>query len=275
MGTKPPHIAWLKESGKKLTSNDGKEIAVYELVVEKSNKAALTAWAKHFREHYCLDSKIDRLRKGTGKTRAEYLKDLVFPDANDDFGPATRSGDFAEILIADLLDSHWGYWVPRIRYSDKMVRNESPKGTDVIGFKFAKGDHLQPSKKDALIAFESKAQLSGKKPKARLQDAVNDSEKDAFRIGESLNAIKRRLIDQGKDGEADRVERFQEGITIPYIRESGAAAVLCSSVFNAETIGSTDCSAHENADNLKLVVIHAKEFMQLVHALYERAANEA
>lgn len=275
MGNKPPHVAWLKESAEKLTSNDGKEITVYELVVEKSNTAALTAWAKHFREHYCLDSKIDRLRHGTGKSRAEYLKDLVFPDAKDDFGPATRSGDFAEILIADLLDSHLGYWVPRIRYSDKMVRNESPKGTDVIGFRFAKGGPSQPSKKDALIAFESKAQLSGKKPKARLQDAVNDSEKDMFRIGESLNAIKRRLIDQGEDDEADRVERFQDGITTPYVRESGAAAVLCSSVFDVPTIGSTDCSAHENADNLKLVVVHAKEFMQLVHALYERAANEA
>jgi hypothetical protein len=126
-----------------------------------------------------------------------------------------------------------------------------------------------------LFAVESKAQLSGKKAKGRLQDAVNDSRKDKFRIGESLNAIKRRLIDQQRDGEADRVERFQDALAIPYVREAGAAAVLCSSVFDASNIADTDCSQHENIEHLKLVVVHAKDFMKLVHSLYERAANEA
>lgn len=275
MATKLPHSTWLKRTAKKLQTNDGRNVVVYELVVDSSDETALKAWAKHFREHYCLDSKLDKLRKGTGKSRAEYLRDLVFPDAKDDFGPATRSGDFAEILIADLLESHLGYWVPRIRYSDKMVRNESPKGTDVIGFKFADGGPSKPSRKDALIAFESKAQLSGKKAQGRLQDAVNDSMKDEFRLGESLNAIKRRLIDQEKDEEAERVERFQEGLAVPYVREAGAAAVLCSSVHSVANIAETDCSKHENLGNLMLIVVHAKEFMKLVHALYERAANEA
>ena len=275
MATSLPHSTWLKRAAKKLHTKDGRNVTVYELVVDAADNTTLKAWAKHFREHYCLDSKIDKLRKGTGKSRAEYLRDLVFPDPKDDFGPATRSGDFAEILIADLLESHLGYWVPRIRYADKMVRNESPKGTDVIGFKFANGGPSKPSKKDALIAFESKAQLSGRKAKDRLQDAVDDSVKDEFRIGESLNAIKRRLIDQDRDEEAERVERFQEGLTVPYVRESGAAAVFCSSVYSVTNIASTDCSEHENLDNLMLVVIHAKEFMKLVHALYQRAANEA
>lgn len=275
IATSLPHSQWLKRASKTVDTKDGRTVTVYEFDVDASDKSALKAWAKHFREHYCLDSKIDKLRKGTGKSRPEYLRDLVFPDQMDDFGPATRSGDFAEILIADLLESSLGYWVPRMRYADKMVRNESPKGTDVIGFKFAKGGPSKPSRKDALIAFESKAQLSGKKAKDRLQDAVNDSVKDEFRIGESLNAIKRRLIDQDREAEAERVERFQEGLTVPYVRESGAAAVFCSSVYSATNIASTDCSKHENLDNLMLVVVHAKEFMTLVHALYQKAANEA
>ncbi len=270
-----PHSNWLKKTAKKLQTIDGKKVTVYEFVVDSSDQAALKAWAKHFREHYCLDSKLDRLRKGTGKSRAEYLRDLVFPDANDSFGPATRSGDFAEILIADLLESELGYWVPRVRYADKMVRNESPKGTDVVGFKLAKGSPSQPSRKDVLIAFESKAQLSRSKSTDRLQDAVNDSMKDKFRIGESLNAIKRRLIDQDKDDEAERVERFQEGLAVPYVRASGAAALFCSSVYSPDAIAGTDCSAHENRDNLVLVVVHGKDLMKLVHALYKRAANEA
>lgn len=130
------HTTWLKKTGAKVQTADGIAIAVYELNVDHTDGPALTMWAKHFREHYCLDAQIDRLRKGTRKSRAQYLTDLVFPDKLDDFGPATRSGDFAEILICDLIESQLGFWTPRTRYDDKLVRNESPKGTDVLGFKF-------------------------------------------------------------------------------------------------------------------------------------------
>lgn len=275
MAAATPPSPWLLKAPGKVQTKDGLDVTVYELVVDATDKAALKLWAKRFREHYCLDAKLDRLRKGTGKSRADYLRDLVFPDMKEDFGPATRSGDFAEILIADLLEGHLGYWVPRVRYADKMVRNESPKGTDVVGFKFARGGPSRPSKRDVLIAFESKAQLSGTKAKKRLQDAVNDSRKDKFRMAESLNAIKRRLIEQGKDNEADSVERFQEGLAVPYILRSGAAAVFCSSLYAATNIAGTDCSKHENVGNLDLVVVHGKQLMKLVHALYDRAADEA
>jgi hypothetical protein len=276
MATTKSHTAWLKLTKSKLTTADGIAVKVFELDIDHDDDPALTEWAKHFREHYCLDSQIDRLRRGTKKSRAEYLTELVFPDESDDFGPATRSGDFAEILIADLLESQFGFWTPRTRYDDKLVRNESPKGTDVLGFKFGGTDPSKPSKKDTLISFESKAQLSGKKPKARLQDAVADSTKDVYRISESLNAMKRRLIARQDDEAADRVERFQDGMAVPYIRMSGAAAIFSSSVFDAAHISkTTDCSEHENVSNLMLVIIHSKTLMKFVHSFYERAAIEA
>ena len=136
IGMTKPHTNWLKKTGAKVQTVDGVAVAVYELTIDHADSPTLAAWAKHFREHYCLDSQIDRLRRGTRKSREQYLLDLVFPDKSEDFGPATRSGDFAEILIADLLDSQMGFWIPRTRYDDKLVRNESPKGTDVLGFKF-------------------------------------------------------------------------------------------------------------------------------------------
>lgn len=275
MATVKSHTAWLKKTGAKVQTTDGIAVEVYELGIDHANDPALTKWAKYFREHYCLDAQIDRLRKGTKKSRAQYLTDLVFPDKSEDFGPATRSGDFAEILIADLLESQLGFWTPRTRYDDKLVRNESPKGTDVLGFKFGGVGPSKPSKKDTLISFESKAQLSGKKAKARLQDAVNDSAKDVYRISESLNAMKRRLIARSDDEGADRVERFQDGLEVPYTRMSGAAAIFCSSVYDAGQISKTDCTGHENVDNLMLVVVHAATLVAFVHALYERAANEA
>lgn len=270
-----PHTAWLKKIEAKVQTADGVAVAVYELNIDHTDSPTLTSWAKHFREQYCLDSLIDRLRKGTNKSRAQYLTDLVFPDKSEDFGPATRSGDFAEILIADLLESQLGYWTPRTRYDDKLVRNESPKGTDVLGFKFSGFDPSKPSKNDTLISFESKAQLSGNKATARLQDAVNDSAKDIYRIAESLNAMKRRLIARADDESADRVERFQDGLEVPYIRQSGAAAIFCSSVYDVAQISKTNCTGHENVGNLMLVVVHSATLMAFVHALYERAANEA
>tara|TARA_R110002167_G_scaffold293826_1_gene498480 strand:- start:174 stop:473 length:300 start_codon:yes stop_codon:yes gene_type:complete len=82
-------------------------------------------------------------------------------------GPSIRAGDFGEVLVADFLEYLFGYWVPRTRYSDKTIRNESTKGSH-IGFHIVKDG--KASSKDRLEIFEAKAQFSGKKAKARLQD---------------------------------------------------------------------------------------------------------
>jgi len=276
MGDAPIHTRWLKIVDKTLVSVDGKSISVYELVPDFEDATAFSTWARHFRRHYCLDENIDKFRSGTGKSRTQYLIDYVFPTKTSDFGPATRSGDFAEILLADLLEYQFGYWVPRTRYSRKDIRNESTKGSDVVGFLFENTKTLVASTKDILTTIEAKAQMSGTSPRSRLQDAVLDSVKDKMRLGESLNAMKQRLYDDKLDTEAKKIERFQEGINIPYIRQSGAAAVFCSNVYSKEHVcGTTDCTDHENLENLILIVIHAKELMTIVHNLYERAALEA
>jgi hypothetical protein len=269
------HLVGLKDTGEKLTTSDGKKIAVWELVVDNADTAMWKAWAKHFREHYCLDSMIDELRDGTSYSRAEYLRQLVFPDAKRDWGPAVRTGDFTEILLSDLLEERFQCWVPRTRYANKDVRNESPKGTDVLGLKFVNAD-FSPSPKDILLMFEGKAQLSGKKPLPRLQDAIDGSSKDTFRKGETLNAIKRRLIEHGNRMDSNKVQRFQDALGLPYVEQSGAAAFFCRSVYDpAHICRSTSCKNHKNFRNLFLLVIRSKNFMKLVHSLYKRAADEA
>lgn len=270
-----PHIAWLKKTRKALATKDGKKVSVFELKVDFKDESALSAWAKHFREHYCLDSQIDMFRRGTDKSRQEYLIDLMFPDATNDFGPATRAGDFAEILVSDLLQGQYDYLVPRTRYGTKTVKNESTKGSDVIGLKLKSGDPSVYSKEDVLIAFEVKAQMSSKPPKNRLQDAVDDSPKDKLRLAESLNAMNRRLIDLNRYSEAEVVQRFQEPLGRPFSRRSGAAAVYCSSLYVPATVAETNCTKHENARELRLLIIHASDMMSLVHTLYGRAASEA
>lgn len=265
------HIQWLIDTGERLTTADGKTAEVWEFC-HKEDDEVLSAWAKHFRNHYCLDTEIDFYRRGYNQSRSEYLNNIKFPDSSVAPGPSIRAGDFGEILVSDYLQYVLGYWVPRTRYGDKTIRNESTKGCDIIGFKIIDEDE---SPDDILAIFEAKTQFSGRKIKPRLQDAVNDSDKDQIRKAESLNAVKQRLFDKGFHKEADNIDRFQNPNDKPYKEISGAAALFDTSVFDGNQISQTITDAHPNSDNLVLLVIHGNELMALVHELYRRAADEA
>ena len=130
------HMKWLVKSNQQLKTSDGKSVDIFEFRHVKDEQI-LSAWAKHFRNHYCLDSQIDSLRCGTEYSRAEYLNKIKFPDKSIAPGPSIRAGDFAEILAADYLEYILKHWVPRVRYSHKTVSNESTKGSDTFGFLFS------------------------------------------------------------------------------------------------------------------------------------------
>lgn len=267
----PLHLSWLVDPGAPLKTADGRDVRVLELRHQK-DEAVLRAWAKHFRTQYCDDGQIDALRDGTGLSRAEYLWKIKFPDQSDPPGPSIRSGDFAEVLVADYVEFGLGFWVPRTRYNNKTVRNESTKGSDVIGFLCVgkEGDDAD----DTLAIFESKASL-GAKAVVRLKDAIEDSGTDELRKAESLNAIKQRLLDTLRTAEAKRVERFQNLEDRPYREMYGAVAVVsCAAVPPAE-VAAVDASGHPKAPNLVLMVINGIDLMDLVHELYRRAADEA
>ncbi len=270
----PQYLKWFKRLDKILTSADGKAIEIWEFNYQLDN-TVLSDWATHFRNQYCDDKYIDEYRDGDqfGKTREEYLLNRIFPDKTENFGPATRSGDFGELLIADLLEYLEDYWVPRTRYDNKTTRNSSTQGSDVLAIKLASDKDFSP--KDELLVTEVKAQFSGKEAEDRLQDAVDDSNKDPTRKGESLNAIKRRYINEGNEKLADIIKRFQNPLDNKYLEEYAAAALFSDSVYDEGRIILTDCQDHTERDNLRLIIIHGKNMMQLVHSLYERAAHEA
>ena len=266
------HTKWLVDTGERLKTADGKEVEVWEFHHE-NDEAVLSAWAKHFRNHYCFDSEIDYWRRGYKYSRSEYLDTIKFPDPKNAPGPSIRAGDFGEILVADFLEYLHKYWVPRTRYGDKTIRNESTKGTDIIGFHIVEDG--KASSRDELAIFEAKAQFSGKKGKARLQNAVDDSAKDITRKAFSLNAIKRRLHSQNKLADAEKIERFQNVVDHPYKEVYGAVALFENLLFDDNLTSTTDASSHPHSDDLALVVIKGNQMMALVHELYRRAANEA
>ncbi|WP_217705519.1 DUF1837 domain-containing protein [Peristeroidobacter soli] len=267
----PTHLQYLSKTNEKLVTLDGRAIDVWRLA-PSTNDAHLSEWATRFREHYCLDREIDALRDGTGLSRAQYLAELVFPDKSAAPGPSIRAGDFAEILVADYVEYLLGYWVPRCRYAEKAVRNESVKGVDILGFKMPDPSSESPS--DELFAFEVKAQLADGKYSGRLQVAIDDSRADYFRRAMTLNATKRRLMHQ-QDARAGIVQRFQNPSDRPYLYRSGAAAILVDGVYDRAEIELSTTAEHPNQQYLSLIVIRGADLMSLVHAMYERAANEA
>lgn len=265
------HTKWLAHTGQ-LRTPGGKTIDVWDFHHEADN-AVLSAWAKHFRNHYCRDDEIDYWCRGYGWSRAEYLNNIKFPDSKEPPGPSVRAGDFGEVLIADFLQYVIGYWVPRTRYGDKDIRNESTKGSDIIGFRIVKEGTA--SLTDEMAIFEAKTQFSGDMPNSRLQDAVNDSAKDVDRKAESLNAVKQRLYWRREFKDAEKIERFQNEVDHPYKAVYGAAALFEDRLFDHVLTSATATSSHRYSGDLILIVIKGEEMMRLVHDLYGRAADEA
>ena len=137
VGVIPPHISWLHDTGERQKTACGREIEIWALVPQE-DAFVLSAWATHFRQHYITDDDLPAMVDGTGLSNADYLRTVLFPDATQPPGPSLRAGDFGEILVADYIEFLMGYWSPRaLRYQDRWNRNDSTKGCDIIGFKFA------------------------------------------------------------------------------------------------------------------------------------------
>ena len=265
------HINWFEDTGETFETADGQEVEVWNFNHE-DDEEVLSDWARHFREHYCSDEELPFLVDGTGKTKSQFLNEIKFPDRRAKPGPSTRSGDFAEILVADYIEYVLGYWCPRqVRYEDRMNRNVSTNGCDILGFKFVQENAI--SDDDELFLLESKASF---RPTAanRLQDAIDDSIKDMAREGMSLSAIKQRLRKKNLE-DAAKVQRFQMESDRPFRRISGAASVLEDEVYDGMDLESADASKHPNVDSLRLIIIRGVSMMDLVHKLYEVAADEA
>lgn len=273
----PAHIAWLQDTGRRAKTPDGREVHILE-VRHLEEPLILSAWAKHFREHYYLDDALDEARDGTGLSRKEFLLHYAFPHFHNAPGPSIRAGDFAEILVADYFEYVLEWRVPRTRYRAKVIPNESTKGTDFLAFQISPATDLASEKystDDVLLSVEVKAQFSGSSTKARLQDAVNDSPKDTLRRAYTLNAMKQRLrLEMNQDGAA-LVRRFQNPVDHPFKNQYTAAAVYCESLYDETVAVNVSVAAHPDQQNLNLLVLKGDQMMALVHRLYEVAADEA
>lgn len=264
------HLTWLTKINT-YKSACGRPIPVYKLDHDALDGAIMSAWARHFRNHYCQDEELQFL-KNPLKTNSEYLLTEKFPHQSVAPGPSTRAGDFAEILIADYLQYIQSYQVPRTRYDRKSIANESTKGSDVIAFKKTP-DII--SDDDELLIFEVKAKATENTNINVLQDAIDHSVKDEMRVAESLNAMRQKLFDRKDFDGLQMVDRFQREPDHPCKRRYGAAAVYTESSMHETIVATSTTDNHPNSEKLELLIISGSQLMTLIHELYRRAADEA
>lgn len=259
------HTEWFKKTTQCITTSNGKSVDIVELNHELDEEI-LNEWALHLRNHYCNDNEIDEECAATGLSKSEFLSTIKLPNE-----PMIISGDFSEILVADYIQFLLNYDVPRTRYENKINRNTSPNGIDVLGFKIISEERI--SKNDILLTCEVKGALQNPK-KDTLQRALKDSKKDyKLRKAESLNAMKRRLKNKEMFREAKIVERFQNITDRPYKEVSGMAAVHSNHTWHNEVITSISSEDHPNSEIL-FITIKGEKLMELARELYRRACDE-
>lgn len=245
---------------RQISTSDGNLVDVVEFDV--ANSEPLTPeWASHLREHYCLETELEGARSGTGKSRAEFIKEMILPTL-----PQVISSEFAEILVADFIEFLLGYQVPRVRYLLKMSPNALVQGVDIVCFKRNPND----SKLDELLTCEVKAALVASNPET-LKNAISDAvNKDPFRVIDTMVALKRRYAIMGNIGGAQSVERFQNKTERPYVYVIAAAAVHSDATWDDTIASNLSCEILMQR-RFKLLVIKGPDMMGLAYKLYEAA----
>ena len=257
-----------------LLSKNGNKIDVFRLNNDLLDDNTLNDWASGLRDNYVEENLLESLVEGTGLTQKEFLEKNIFPNHRNKIGASTMSGEFGEILVYDYINFVLKYYVTRTRYLEKVNPDMPVPGSDVIGYHVKNIDN--PCKTDHLIVAEVKTRSSNSGNKKSLcektvKDAIEHSVKDRVRLGESLNAEKRRLFNRFRIEEAKIVERFQNKTDKPFIIDFFAVAVLDSDFYLEQVILDVVNSQYENVETTSILIIHSKELLIFLRDLYKRA----
>lgn len=234
---------------KSIPYSSGDEIQVYRLNNELLDDSSLNNWASGLRDNYVEEILLESLVKGTGLTQKEFLEKNIFPNYQNKLGASTLSGEFGEILVYDYINFVLEHYITRTRYLEKVNPDMQLPGSDVIGYQVKNIN--RPSKSDHLIVAEVKTRSNKTGNKKRLCEqtvkaAIEHSVKDRVRIGESLNAEKRRLLNRSRIEEAKIVERFQNKTDNPFTLDFFAVAVLDNELYSDQVVLDVVNSQHEN-----------------------------
>lgn len=252
---------------------NGNKIKIYKFNKEILNENMMNEWALGFKRNYITEENEEKLYRGTGLTKQQYLEEMIFPNNKEKMGNSLMAGEFGELLVYDYFNFVLKYYTSRTRYLYKEGPNKPIFGVDVICYKIK---NIQiPSKEDSLAVAEVKTHSREKgKCIKTINKALEDSIKDNIRLAESLDAEKKRLVFSGRDAEAQIIERFQNKTDNPYILDFFAVAVLESKVYSEDiVIELINNYIPKNNIPINMLIIHSKELSLLIKELYRRACK--
>ena len=205
---RPKYIDWIiEEIG--ICIKDDLPIKCYKINYSYDD-SILDDWALHIRRHYVSDESLAEDVHVFDMEVEDYLREYVIPQKHETLGATVRSGDIAEIIVADLLEFIMGYSVPRYKQMNRSGKNNSEHGTDVIAYRFKKADKT-PTRHDELIAAEVKAKLTDE-TYTPIESAVKDSKKDALRLARTVNHCRKRLQELGLNNQEKKPFFFKSFI---------------------------------------------------------------
>lgn len=236
--------------------------------IDECGDVIMADWALHVRRHYIFDEELRAVVQRRSVTVEEYLRRSVIPDKRE-----TMSGDFGEMLIADLLECFENYRVPRYKHCDRLDRNESEHGSDVIGYRVL--DLQSCDAEDELLVVEVKTQTSSGYIKGVVNKAKTDSKKDRVnlrrmdksRLGMTLNYLERRSDDYGDFVTAAIMRRFLEAAEFPCVIRYGIGAIAATDKASALIAKNYQSADFDTLD--KVLVLGGADVAQLLTRIYE------
>lgn len=267
---RPKYINWFVEEST-VTLEDGVPISCYRLDYTVDEDVCCE-WALHLRQHYECDDELAESLRITGLSAEEYLRSNVIPQKSDPLGPTSRSNDFTEIMISDLLEFIHGYSVPRCKQRNRSGKTSSEHGTDILAYKFDKQDK-SPSIKDELMAVEVKAGLSSNKY-TPICKAVTDSHKyDEVRHALTLNYYRKQLRYINNHEQANEIARFQQKSEHDFIITYVAAAIISRETIPHNVVLGIKGDDLELRQDNKVFLVHGKKLMALAHDIFEKCVK--
>ena len=275
---KPTYINWIVTEENVVLDN-GEPITCYRLDYT-NDEAVLDDWALHIRRHYISD---DELEEGCGLldlTPEEYLKQLIIPQKSESrLSGTARSNGISEILFSDLLEFVLKFEVPRCRFDNMSGKTVSEHGTDVIAYEFFNADK-KPDSKDMLATVEVKAELTSQKADV-IDKAVEDACKDEYRLAQTLDYMRRKLIRMNMPEKAKDILRFQNKTKYDYQIEHYAAGISSLPQIPNGVIDGTNVKIIPEIDGNKLRLkgdahiyyVHGERLMELAHRVYDRCVK--
>ena len=240
------------------------------------DEAELEAWALHVRRHYVRDDELLEDSSFNEMSVEDYLSTLCIPMRyeRDKRGPAVRAGDFAEIVVSDLLQFIEGLSVPRYKQIERTNPNISDPGSDVVAYKV--DDPGNPQRDDLLLVVEVKAKLTGSvKLEEVIKNAGEHSKKDEpggdFRVPFSLKAIGKRSRAAGDDLTALECRRLMNLTEYPLTFKRGSAVMV--SLEDVTALEGYSLESLGLSKDERLIVVHGSKLMELVHSVYDRCVK--